>query len=215
VVEVVGDEFPTAEQVALMAERRQVIDGRGHVLTVIAPDRPGLFSRVAGVLALHGLAVQSASAHSSDDGMALSEYRVESAFEPGTGPVVAWDRVAADVELALAGRLALQARIADRARTYDRQRHPQGSAVSKVSFDNSTSSRATVIDVQAPDGVGVLYRVTRALAELDLDIRSARITTLGHQAVDAFYVTDAAGSPVTDEAFLGEIERAVLFAVSG
>jgi len=75
------------------------------------------------------------------------------------------------------------------------------------------SPAATVIDVHAPDGVGVLHRSTKALAELDLDIRSAKVQTLGSLVVDAFYVRDGAGQKVADPAQQAEIERAIRHAV--
>jgi [protein-PII] uridylyltransferase len=64
--------------------------------------------------------------------------------------------------------------------------------------------------VRAPDGIGVLYRITRALAELQLDIRHAKVATLGAEVVDSFYVRDALGNKVTDTDFLAELNRAVL-----
>ena len=86
-----------------------------------------------------------------------------------------WPRIVADLERALDGRLAVNARVAERARTYRSRRPPERApTVTAVHFDNEASTTATVIDVHAPDGVGVLYRITRALAELDLDIRSPR-----------------------------------------
>jgi [protein-PII] uridylyltransferase len=83
-----------------------------------------------------------------------------------------------------------------------------------VSFDNAASDAATVIDVYAMDRTGLLYAITRALAELDLDIHSARIQTMGPEVVDAFYVRGRDGRKVTDAAMLGEIERAILFALA-
>ena len=56
----------------------------------------------------------------------------------------------------------------------------------------------------------MLYRITRALAELDLDIRAARVETLGANVVDAFYVRDAHGAKIDDPSLLAEIERAIL-----
>jgi [protein-PII] uridylyltransferase len=79
-----------------------------------------------------------------------------------------------------------------------------------VKFDNDASLAATVIDVHASDGIGVLYRITRALAELDVDIRSARVQTLGAQVVDAFYVRDRHGGKITDPETAAEIERAIV-----
>ena len=63
-------------------------------------------------------------------------------------------------------------------------------------FDNDASDRATVIDVRAPDGIGLLYRVTRALALCGVDIRSAKVSTLGYEVVDAFYVADVGAGKV-------------------
>ena len=105
--------FPTPEQLARLAEGRRIIEGLDDQLLVIAPDRPGLFSRVAAALALNGLDVLSAAAR-TDEGMALETYRVESNF----GPVIPWDRVIGDVEKALDGRLALEARLRERAHVY-------------------------------------------------------------------------------------------------
>jgi [protein-PII] uridylyltransferase len=58
--------------------------------------------------------------------------------------------------------------------------------------------------------MGVLYRITRALADCDLDVRSAKVSTLGHEVVDAFYVRDADGQKLTDADHLREVARAVL-----
>jgi [protein-PII] uridylyltransferase len=79
-----------------------------------------------------------------------------------------------------------------------------------VTVDNRTSATATVLEVTCPDGVGVLYRITRAFAELDLDIVRAHVQTLGSDIVDAFYVRDASGAKILDEDHLAEIELSVL-----
>jgi [protein-PII] uridylyltransferase len=128
---------------------------------------------------------------------------------------VPWERVGAALERAFAGRLALNARLDDKARTYASRRAPTGTPLrTSVAFDNAMSRTATVIDVLAPDSVGLLHRVTRALAELDLDIRSAKVSTVGPQVIDAFYVRTAEGAKLTDPAHQAEVERAVLHAVA-
>ena len=73
-----------------------------------------------------------------------------------------------------------------------------------------TSDFATVLEVSCPDGVGVLYRITRAFTELDLNIVKARVQTLGSDVVDAFYVLDVNGRKIQDPNHLKEIELAVL-----
>ena len=46
-----------------------------------------------------------------------------------------------------------------------------------------------MVEVRAADAPAVLYRLSHALTALDLDVRSAVVATLGHEVVDAFYVT--------------------------
>ena len=45
-----------------------------------------------------------------------------------------------------------------------------------------------MIDVRAPDAIAVLYRLAATLTARGLDIRSAKVATLGHEVVDVFYV---------------------------
>ena len=145
---------------------------------------------------------------STDSGRALSDFRVAKAPTDDRG---GWSRVVRDLELALDGRLALSARVAERAATYRRRhRHTATAQEPSVAFDNEASGSATIIDVHAADGVGVLYRITRALAELDLDIRSAKAETRGTAVTDAFYVRDGRGAKITDASALAEITRAVI-----
>lgn len=201
--------FPTEEHRALLAAGRPALRGEGDTLTVVAPDRPGLFSRVTGVLALHDLAVRSADAVSGD-GMALERVRVG----PPRDDPVDWPRVTADLERALDGRLAIRARLADRARTYARPSRSHREVEARVLIDNQATGASTVLEVHAGDSMGLLYRITRALAELDIDIRSAKVQTLGDAVVDAFYVRTGDGDKITDPQHLGEIERAVLHAAT-
>ena len=206
----VREDFPSAEHLALLRAGEQVLQGDDDRLTVVAADRRGLFSRVTGVLALHGLGVLDAAA-TSREGMALEVLRVESSF----GPTVAWEKVIADLERVLEGRLALEARLAERVRDYGaRESRGPVQEPPHVVVDNEASRDATVLEVHAVDAVGVLYRITRALAELELNIVSAKVQTLGDRVVDAFYVRDLFGDKLLDPATLVEVERALLHELS-
>ncbi len=198
--------FPTDAQLNALAEPGQHIVGEAHVLTVMTDDRPGLFSRVTGVLAMHGLDVLTAGVYSSQDGRALEEFRVSDPMREETP----WPRIVADIERALDGRLAVNARVADRARAYGRQVYSLLARGHTVSIDNEASADATVIDVETGDRIGVLYAIARAFSEFDLDVRSAKVQTLGVRVLDAFYVCDHNGNKITDAQTLEEIERAIL-----
>ena len=206
-----SEDFPSAAQLARLEAGGQLIEVSNDEITVMTDDRPGVFSRVAGVLALRGLDVLQAVAYSTDTGRAVNRFRVTDPYRDETP----WPRVIADLELVLEGRLALHARLAERADALDRgKRSHVPVRAASVAFDNEASKDSTVIDVEAPDVTGILYRITRALAELELDIRSAKVQTLGTHVVDSFYVRDRSGAKVTDENTLGEIERAILHGIA-
>ena len=204
--EVTGARFPGPEVRVLLARGERVVRGEAEVLTVVDRDRPGLFSRVAGALTLRGLTVLSADAASTDDGMAASQFRVLV-----EGDELDWEPVVAEVRRALDGRVAIEARLADRAQTYRRTSAALTlAAAPSVRIDNAGSGSATIVEVRTPDRVGVLWRITRALADLDLDIRLARVSTLGSEVLDAFYVQTARGQKVTDREHQRELEWAIL-----
>ena len=191
----------------MLAVPGQRIEAAGDRVTIMTDDRPGLFARVTGVLAMHGLDVLTAGVHSTDEGRALEEFRVNDPLRDETP----WPRVVADIERALDGRLAVHARVAERARTYGRPTpYMTGLRKNVVTFDNQASADATVIDVETADRIGVLFAIARALSEMDLDVRSAKVQTLGLRVVDAFYVCDSAGRKIDDGEMLKEIERAIL-----
>jgi [protein-PII] uridylyltransferase len=208
--EILLPEFPNADHRLMLGGKGTSIAAGQGLLTIVTDDRPGIFGKVAGVLAFHGLDVVSASAYSAD-GRALSEFGVIDPFRTETP----WNRVERDLVRALEGRLAVEARVAERARRYARGAQATWRVpTAVVRFENDASEAATVIDVHTADGVGVLYKITRALADFDVDIRSARVQTLGNQVVDAFYVVDHQGNKITDADTVAEIERALVHALS-
>ena len=113
-----------------------------------------------------------------------------------------------DLAAVLSDRLALGERLSERERVYPLRR---GSAAhlpgSDVRIDNEASETATVLEVRAPDEIGLLHRITAALFDLGLDVVSARVSTLGEMVVDAFYVRESGGSKVTDASRLSGITR--------
>lgn len=202
--------FPDAEVLEMMARGVTTFGVAPDSLTVVTPDRPGTFSRVAAVLTLHGLGVLGAQAHSDEQGMAASRFRVQ---VPAHGPIE-WEPVLANLQRALRGELALEPRLAERAKSYRRRRRSAGElAPPRVTYVDGVSSNATIIEVRAPDQHGILHRITKALAEVGLDIRHASVQTIGDEVVDSFYVRTAADELLSDPFHRAEVERAILFAL--
>ncbi len=201
------DEFPTAEVADLMAAGSAAITGSRDRLTIVAADEPGLFARIAGAVVVAGLDVLDAVAYSDGSGMAANQFVVTSS----SAGSIDWERVIDVVGRALDGRLALSARVARRAEAYGKHQRRLSAEPARrlVNIDNNISEVATVVDVHAPDTIGLLFRITRALDELSLDISSAKVQTLGPEAVDSFYLTDRDGAKLVEEELLAELELAL------
>lgn len=164
------------------------VEGDGvDLLRIASRDRAGLFSHIAGVLAMHGLDVVGASAATGADGVAIDEFRI--ARVPGIE--LDWRRVEHDLDRVLSGAVDIEARLEQRLRQTRRRVTAAAPARLEVLVSNDASDRTTVVEVRAPDAPGVLYRLAHALTLQGLDIRSAVVATLGHEVVDAFYVTSA------------------------
>ena len=203
--------FPDADVLEMMAKGVITVGVTEDSVTVVSPDRPGTFSRVAGVLTLHGLGVLGAQAHSDEQGMAASQFRVQ---VPAHGPIE-WSPIITNLERALRGELAIEARMAERAKSYRRRRRSAGElGPPKVTFFDEASSNATVIEVRAPDQHGILHRITKAMAEVGLDIRHATVQTIGDEVLDAFYVRTSGGEKLTDQFHRSEVVKAILFSLT-
>ncbi|MEU9981238.1 [protein-PII] uridylyltransferase [Streptomyces sp. NPDC050856] len=174
----------------------------GVELLIALPDQPGVLPAVAGVLALHRLTVRAADLRAIDlptelgpgrGAVLVLNWRV--AAEYGSLPQAA--RLRADLLRALDGSLDIPSRLAEREAAYPRRRGVEAPPP-RVTVAASGSTRATVIEVRAQDAPGLLHRIGRALETAAVRVRSAHVSTLGANAVDAFYVTAADGSLLPD-----------------
>jgi [protein-PII] uridylyltransferase len=164
--------------------------GDGHgLVTVCAADRPGTLARTTGVLALHRISVLRAHVWSTSDGLALQRFAVQA---PAT---LRWQRLGADLDAAWSGRLAVEARLERKARDY----RPVAPVEPDVRVLPDESAHSTVVEVRAGDALGLLHAIAAALGDLDLDVRVAKIDTLGDRVVDTFYVRSPWGAKLSDE----------------
>ncbi|GGN76375.1 bifunctional uridylyltransferase/uridylyl-removing enzyme [Streptomyces albiflavescens] len=172
----------------------------GVELLIAVPDQPGVLPAVAGVLAMHRLTVRTAELRALDlpDGVQgsvlLLNWRV--AAEYGSLPQAA--RLRADLVRALDGSLDITARLAERDAAYPRRRGTVAPPP-RVTVASAASRHATVIEVRAHDAPGLLHRIGRALEDANIRVRSMHVSTLGANAVDAFYVTGPKGAPLPGE----------------
>jgi [protein-PII] uridylyltransferase len=167
---------------ALVAGPLPAVHVDGERVAVAANDRRGLLAAVAGCLALHRLDVVTADV-STVDSRALVQCAVQSRY--GAPPDA--EALRADLRRAAIGQVP--ERLARRAA------RPVGAAAARVVWHRDVATDAAVLELRAADAPGLLYRVARALEEAGADVRAARISTLGGDVVDAFYLVGRWSDP--------------------
>ncbi len=158
-------------------------------LTVLAPNHPRLLSQFAGACAAAGANIVGAHISTTRDGFALDTFLLQRTFERDEDEIRRGQRIGDTIGKLLRGEVRLSTLMAKRQQ--ETRRHGDTFRVpSEVVIDNALSDQFTVIEVSGLDRPGLLFELTSAISDLNLDITSAHVTTFGEKAVDVFYVTD-------------------------
>ena len=173
-------------------------------------DHPGIFSRLAGALALVGANIVDARTYTSRDGYATAVFWLQD----GEGKPYAKSRLPRlrnMISKTLKGEIQPRDALKDRDKIKKRERAFR--VPTRITFDNEGSEIYTIIEVDTRDRPGLLYDLTRALAANNINIASAVIATYGEQVVDTFYVKDMVGLKLHSEAKRAALERKLLDAI--
>jgi [protein-PII] uridylyltransferase len=183
-------------------------------VTVYAADHAGLFSRIAGALAVAGASIVDARIHTLTNGMALDTFWVQDAAGGAFDQPHRLAKLYVLVEQALSGHLRLDREIPKLAQALMGRRMRAIHVPPRVVIDNRASNSYTVLEVNGRDRPGLLHDVTSAISEQGLQIGSAHVSTYGVRAVDVFYVKDVFGLKVENERKLATLRDALLGALS-
>jgi [protein-PII] uridylyltransferase len=185
------------------------------LVNVVTWDRAGLFYRLAGALSVAGLNILSAKVISRADHIAIDTFRV---IEPGHGPVqnqAAMDLFLKNVEASLVQNkdllpdIVAQAKKIRVSRLTQEERALHGNLPPIVEVYRELELKRTIIEIQAQDQIGLLYRVARVIFEHGFDITFARIGTERNVAIDTFYVESTDKRPVDDTERLHALRDAI------
>ncbi|HEY7953733.1 MAG TPA: [protein-PII] uridylyltransferase [Polyangia bacterium] len=181
-------------------------------LTVCADDAPGLLARIAGVLLASRVDVLAASITSRALGggraEALDVFTTRDRYgRPITDPK-RWQRVEEDLERVLAGRATVEQVIEERRERSSLPERVVPAVRTEIEVDNEVSADFSVLDVFTQDRLGVLYTITRTLAELRLDIQLSKVATEAARVADVFYLRESGGGKLTPER-VEEVKRAL------
>ncbi len=215
--------YPEQNSPEEIAQHLQLIDAMGSSLvavsvqpgelfleiTICTHDQPFRLSEICGVLATHDINIFSAHAYTRNDGTVIDIFQVTSNAENNAA-------LREKIQQTLTDVFQKKERVSDLFANYSQRwslrRQPTVPISPEITFDNNVSMRSTVIDILAQDATGLLYRITRTLSDLGLDIYTARIGTQADRAVDAFYVRKN-GDKITDTALLEYITHELTHAI--
>ena len=167
-------------------------------------DHPGIFSRLAGALALVGANVVDARSYTSKDGFATAAFWIQD----GDGSPynqARFSRLRRMIEKTLSGEVITREAIKERDKF--KKREKAFKVPTSITFDNEGSEIYTIIEVDTRDRPGLLFDLTRTLANMNVYIASAVIATYGEQVVDSFYVKDMFGLKFHSESKQKKLEQ--------
>jgi len=198
----------TDDNAPLAVETR--VDPRRAVteVSILAPDELGLFSQLAGALAMAGASIVDAKICTLTDGMALDSFLIQNAEGR------AFDRPERLAKLAVLIEQSVHGRLTKLDELGQRRTGPSRAHVFRVSprvlVDSEASATHTLIEVNGRDRPGLLFDLTSSLTALKLQIGSAKVSTFGERVVDVFYVKDLFGLKIEKENRINEIRAALL-----
>ena len=176
----------------------------------VLQDHPGIFSRLAGALALVGANVVDARTYTGTDGFSTFVFWIQDA-EGRPYEKSRLTRLRSMIKKTMAGDVV--ARDALKSRDKIKKRERDFVVPTEITFDNSGSELYTIIEVDTRDRPGLLYDLTKTLTNASIYIASAVIATYGEQAVDVFYVKDMFGLKLHSKTKQKKIEKMLCEAI--
>lgn len=179
-----------------------------RIVRICAKDRPGLFSKIAGTLTLNSLDILDAQIFTWRNNIALDIFTLkpppDKIFENER-----WAIAERNLTSALSGDLDLASQLKKKMKAISTIKPRASKRPHKVNIDNESSSFFTIIEVFTYDFPGLLFAITDAIYQANLDIWVAKISTNIDQVVDVFYVRDVHGQKVDSEEQVVSIEEAI------
>jgi [protein-PII] uridylyltransferase len=181
-------------------------------VTVCADDAPGLLAKIAGVLLAHRIDVLGAHINTrvvaGSVVEALDTFTTRDRYGRPITDGTRWKRVEDDLARVLGGGATVEAVIDERRDKSSLPERVVPKVRTEIKVDNEVSSDFSVIDVYTQDRLGVLYTITRTLADLALDIHLSKVATEAHRVADVFYVRERGGGKL-DEHRVDEVRLAL------
>jgi [protein-PII] uridylyltransferase len=178
-------------------------------ITFCTVDKPFRLSQMCGVLTLNDCNILFAHAFTRTDGKVVDVFHVEDFSGTATIDETRRQSIEKDLNAVLRGRLDLNTAVDEHLKRWRRRKDHAIPVPPRVQFENDLSPDVTIVDIYAMDEPGLLFKITRALAEEGLAIHRARISTEGNRVIDSFDIQDRKGQKINAAAKLTRIRHAL------
>jgi [protein-PII] uridylyltransferase len=184
-------------------------------LSVLTFDRLGLFADITGCISSEGYNILSARVYSTASGAILDVFHVEK----DTATSLDSDRRIQNIQkkwgLLVSGQATTEDLIEERVHMYPPKKTRGVEKRPSVRIDNDISTAYTVLEIEAQDRFGLLYRIARCLSNCSVNIASARLSTRIDRAIDTFYITAGTGEKINDPSLIDSLSRTLTIVLSG
>ena len=177
-------------------------------LIVIAPDHHGLFSLISGLVAASGYDIVSAKIITRSDGYALDTFFIQNKEKKPILEDYLRKKLVKNISLGLEGNFDIEKALNIKWEEIP-ARFRAVKAPTRILIDNKTSENFTILDIKCKNAPGVLYKITKTLTSLGIQINTANVSTYGDRVVDIFYIKNAFGSKVDDERTIEKIKNLI------
>ena len=182
-------------------------------IILCTPDQAGLFAKMSGAIALSGASILGAKIFTLKNGIAVEMFHIQDAEHLAFDKPDKLARLSVYMNKAIVGELDVGREMAKNLSNYP-SRMEVFKVPPKVYVENKSSANYTVVEVEGRDRIGFLHIITQKLAELNIGISTAHITTYGERAVDVFYVKDVFGMKIIHESKLRQIQEELVGVLS-
>ena len=178
-------------------------------LLVIAPDHHGLFSLISGLVSASGYDVVNAKIITRSDGYALDTFFIQNKNRQPIIEEHSKKKLLKIISQGLEGNFNVEKALNKRWEEIP-ARFRAIKAPTRVIIDNNMSDEYSILEIKCKNAPGVLYRITKVITSLGLQINTANVSTYGDRVVDIFYIKDAFGLKVDNSESMDKVKMSIL-----